>query len=169
MDQPAPEPEPEPEPESLSAAPEASTHGETPTPPLSAAQMADKAWAMLQAAMAAGRLIEARGWLRLHKDLQAHVRAEQIAERRDRMDREEAERRAAESPRAWAAPPGQGREPEPAADLMAGPFPANVSSALAAELAALAAMAESARRNDEVRLQLDCFSPSESHTPGPAP
>ncbi|MFN4298076.1 MAG: hypothetical protein ACK4FB_14705, partial [Brevundimonas sp.] len=47
--------------------------------PLTAAQMADKAWAMLSAAVAAGRLIEARGWLRLHRDLQPHVREEAAA------------------------------------------------------------------------------------------
>ena len=62
----------------------------TRVPPLTAAQMADKAWAMLSAAVAAGRLIEARGWLRLYKDLQPFAREEAEAERRARMDCEAA-------------------------------------------------------------------------------
>ena len=40
---------------------------------LTASQMVDKAWAMLQAAVAAGQLIQARGWLRLYKELKLHV------------------------------------------------------------------------------------------------
>ena len=60
----------------------------TRVPPLTAAQMADKAWAMLSAAVAAGRLSEARGWMRLYKELKPFAREEADAERRARMDRE---------------------------------------------------------------------------------
>ncbi|MFN3537352.1 MAG: hypothetical protein ACK4Y4_07910 [Brevundimonas sp.] len=78
------------------APPGAIRDGAEAATPLTAAQMADKAWAMLQAAVAAGRLIEARGWLRLHKDLQPHIREEAAAERRARMDRDAAALSAAE-------------------------------------------------------------------------
>ncbi|MEH6665210.1 MAG: hypothetical protein V7678_10195 [Brevundimonas sp.] len=90
---PAPTPAAQNEPLVIPEAPPGAIRDGTPsgTPaPLTAAQMADKAWAMLQTAMAAGRLIEARGWLRLHKDLQPHVRAEAAADRRARMDRDAA-------------------------------------------------------------------------------
>jgi hypothetical protein len=73
--------------------------------PLTAAQMADKAWAMLSAAVAAGRLIEARGWLRLHKELQPFAREEAEAERRARMDRDAAALRAAGEARDEAVAP----------------------------------------------------------------
>lgn len=53
---------------------------EAPQPSdLTAAQMAAMAWSHVQAALAAGRQIEARGWLRIHKDLQPHIRAEEAA------------------------------------------------------------------------------------------
>ena len=53
----------------------------TPQPSgLTAARMADTAWAMLSAAVAAGRLIEARGWMRLYKELKPIAREEADAE-----------------------------------------------------------------------------------------
>ncbi|MEH6678736.1 hypothetical protein [Phenylobacterium sp.] len=124
---------------------------DAPTPPLTAAQMAAKAWTHVQAAIAAGRQIEARGWLRIHKELQPHVRAEEGAERRARMDREDAERR-------------DRGEPEPEIDLT-GPFPTRTLGALAAEIQALTRMAG----EDDVGLQLDCFSRSESNDGAPGP
>ncbi|WP_292107506.1 hypothetical protein, partial [Brevundimonas sp.] len=64
--------------------------------PLTAAQMVDRCWSHIQAAVAAGRVIEARGWMRLYKDLKPFARDEDIAPREARMDREAAERREAE-------------------------------------------------------------------------
>ena len=98
---PAPPPEPDPTPAGhgqplvIPEAPQAPSG--TPQPSgLTAAQMADKAWAMLSAAVAAGRLIEARGWMRLYKELKPFAREEAEAERCARMDREAADLRAAE-------------------------------------------------------------------------
>ena len=55
----------------------------TPQPSgLTAARMADTAWAMLSAAVAAGRLIEARGWMRLYKELKPIAREEAEPNRR---------------------------------------------------------------------------------------
>ena len=65
--------------------------------PLTAAQMVDRCWSHIQTALAAGRVIEARGWMRLYKDLKPFARPEEIAAREARMDREAAERRAAEA------------------------------------------------------------------------
>ncbi len=102
----------------LSSPPKLDEERGSAPPPLTAAQMADKAWSMLQAAVAAGRLVEARGWLRLHKDLQPHVREE-----------------AAPVPALRSAAAGMTRRPS----------------------------------GEDTGLALDCFSPTESNTPGPAP
>ncbi len=77
--------------------PEAPSGAVGDTPPLTAARMADKAWSHLQAAVAAERLIEARGWMRLYKDLKPFARYEEIEAREARMDREAADRRAADA------------------------------------------------------------------------
>ncbi|MBA4001002.1 hypothetical protein, partial [Brevundimonas sp.] len=61
--------------------------------PLTAAQMLDRCWSHIQAAVAAGRVIEARGWMRLYKDLKPFAHYEAIAAREARMEREAAERR----------------------------------------------------------------------------
>ena len=92
MDQPPPVPAPAPpsqdEPLVIPDAPTgASRDGAEAAPPLTAGQMVDKAWSHVQAAVAAGRLIEARGWLRLYKELQLIAREEADADRRARMDR----------------------------------------------------------------------------------
>ncbi|MBA4001548.1 hypothetical protein, partial [Brevundimonas sp.] len=41
--------------------------------PLTTSQMVDKCWSYVQAAVAAGQLIQARGWLRLYKELKPLV------------------------------------------------------------------------------------------------
>ncbi len=128
------------------------TPSQTPPPdaPLTATQMVDTAWAHVQAAFAAGRLIEARGWMRLYKDMKPIAREEQEAERRARMDREAAER---------PAPP-----PRPPSSRLS----TNALSILAAEVKALARLTGDPRTEKAVRLQLDCFSDEESNA-GPAP
>jgi len=156
--------------------------------PLSAAQMADKAWAMLQTAVAAGRLIEARGWLRLHKDLQPHVREEAEADRRARMDRDAAALCAAEpSPDdAVALPlhcfsPSESNTPDPD-DGPTTPSPSGLTGGSRHADGAEPAPHPSASLDSPVkpgndaweearaiRLQLDCFSRPESNTGGPAP
>ena len=71
-DQPAPEPAPaaQDQPLVIPDAPSGAIRdGTEQPPPLTASEMVDKAWSMLQAAVAAGQLIQARGWLRLYKEL----------------------------------------------------------------------------------------------------
>lgn len=78
----------------------AETEAETPpqdapqNAPQTAAEMARSAWDASRAAVAAGRLIEARGWLRLHRDLHAMAVQEQREKERQDRAREAAERRA---------------------------------------------------------------------------
>jgi hypothetical protein len=50
--------------------------------PLTASEMVDKAWSHVQAAVAAGQLIQARGWLRLYKELKLHVPFAEMEARR---------------------------------------------------------------------------------------
>ena len=70
---------------------------EQQAPPLTAAQMVETCWSHIQTAVAAGRVIEARNWMRLYKDLKPFARYEEIAAREARLDREAADRRAAEA------------------------------------------------------------------------
>ncbi len=112
--------------------------------PLTAAQMVDKAWSHVQAAVAAGRLIEARGWLRLYKDLKPFARYEEIEAREARMEREAADRRAAE-----------------AADVAAPEAPAE-------DRLVIPEAPSGAIRDETVGLPLHCFSAPESHAPSPA-
>ena len=96
---PAPDPTPAAQKEPLVIPETPKAPSGTPQPSgLTAARMADKAWAMLSAAVAAGRLIEARGWMRLYKELKPFAREEAEAERRARMDRDAAALRAAKQP-----------------------------------------------------------------------
>lgn len=62
--------------------------------PQTAAEMAKSAWDASRAAVAAGRLIEARGWLRLHRELHAMAVQEQREKEQQARAREAAERRA---------------------------------------------------------------------------
>ncbi len=65
--------------------------------PLTAARMVDRCWSHVQAAVAAGHLIQARGWLRLYKELKPFARYEEIEAREARMERDAADRRAADT------------------------------------------------------------------------
>ena len=145
-DQPAPFIAPDPavqdDPLGIPDAPEAlSGTPEVPAPPLTAAQMLDKCWSHIQVAVAAGRQIEARGWMRLYKDLKPFARFEEIAAREARLEREAADRRAAEAT-ADEAPPG--------AALVIPDAPSG------------------AMRDEDVAPPLHCFSAPESHEPPPA-
>jgi hypothetical protein len=152
--------------------------------PLTAAQMADKAWAMLQTAVAAGRLIEARGWLRLHKDLQPFVREEAEADRRARMDRDAAALREAEPAEAVALPlhcfsPSECNA-QPADDVPSTPSPSGLTGGSRHADGAEPAPHPSASLDSPVRPgndgraggvapPLHCFSRPESNTAGPDP
>ncbi|MBG7615807.1 hypothetical protein IWC96_11025 [Brevundimonas sp. BAL450] len=164
--------------------------------PLTAVQMVEKAWSHVQAAVAAGRLIEARGWLRLYKDLKPFARYEEIAAREARMEQASADRRAAEAPadeeplvipeapsgairdiapplHCFSAP--ESHEPPPADDdpaaaaEAAAPISTSDLVRLATRLAAVAEQVEQAAHDEAVRLSLHCFSPSESHDGPPDP
>ena len=104
--------------------------------------MADKAWAMLSAAVAAGRLIEARGWMRLYKELKPFAREEAGADRRARMD----------------------REAEQAREAVALPLHC-FSSSECNDASPVAASSDS----DDVALQLHRFSPPECNKPSSTP
>ena len=185
MDQPPPDPAPAPpsqdDPLVIPEAPEALSGT-----PLTAGQMVDKAWSHVQAAVAAGRLIEARGWLRLYKELKPFVRYEEIAAREARMEREATERRAAEEAADEEplvipeAPSGAVRDVAPSLHCFSAPeshasTPADepISTSdlarLAARLATVAQQVEQAAHGEAVRLPLHSFSPEESHHPGQGP
>ena len=189
MDQPPPAPAPAPpsqdDPLVIPAAPEALSGT-----PLTAGQMVDKAWSHVQAAVAAGRLIEARGWLRLYKELKPFVRYEEIAAREARMEREATERRAAEaaaeapadeesvapplhcfSASESHAPPRAGAEPTrgPAVEDVSKAVPAKERARVIAEPRAVTTRAGEALNDGTVRLSLHCFSRPESHHPGQGP
>ena len=150
---------------------------EAPQPSgLTAAQMADKAWAMLSAAVAAGRLIEARGWLRLHKELQPFVREEAEAERRARMDRDAAALRAVEeAPEEAVAPPLHCFSPsecntpdQPDAPARQGEVAPSLHCFSPLECNGARSVTASGDR-DDLALQLHCFSRPESNGGGPSP
>ena len=139
--------------------------------------MADKAWAMLSAAVAAGRLIEARGWMRLYKELKPFAREEADAERRARLDR------VAEHPReAVALPLHCFSHPECNApdqrDAACTPSPSGSTGgarhADGAEpapqpSASPVSPVEPGNDDRDVALQLHCFSRPESKNAGPSP
>ena len=185
MDQPPPDPAPAPpsqdDPLVIPEAPEALSGT-----PLTAGQMVDKAWSHVQAAVAAGRLIEARGWLRLYKELKPFGRYEEIAAREARMEREATERRAAEEAADEEplvipeAPSGAVRDVAPSLHCFSAPeshasTPADepISTSdlarFATRLATVAQQVEQAAHGEAVRLPLHSFSPEESHHPGQGP
>ncbi|MFN3816583.1 hypothetical protein [Brevundimonas sp.] len=192
MDQPDAPEEPPPEPPTaqddplvIPDAPTGASRDGTEAP-LTAAQMVDKCWSHVQAAVAAGRLIEARGWLRLYKDLKPIARLEEIEAREARMDRAAAERRAAEAaqiagdrlvipqaPQALSGTPlhcfsaSESHEPPRAADPVEAPRDAATRHLvrLATRLAAITSQAGQATPAGTVRLPLHSFSPEESHAP----
>ena len=155
--------------------------------PLTAAQMVEKCWSHIQTAVAAGQLIQARGWLRLYKDLKPFARHEEIAAREACMDREAADRReaeaAAETPaeeadvalplHCFSAP--ESHEPfvidedasrAAAAAKAVTPVSTRDLARLATRLTAVARQVEQTARDKAVRPPLHCFSAPESH-PGP--
>ena len=197
-DQPAPAPAAQNAPLVIPDAPSGAIRDgtEPPAPPLTASEMVDKAWSHVQAAVAAGQLIQARGWLRLYKELKLHVPFAEMEARRA-----EAEPAAApDTPPEPPAPQPEPPEPDPTGDLvrlatqlaavtrqvekaalqpdLAPPVhcfsppecnPADDLARLVAELKALTGKAEHALTDEAFALQLHCFSRPESHTPGPEP
>jgi hypothetical protein len=91
-DQPAPAPAAQNDPLVIPDAPSGAIRDgtEPPAPPLTASEMVNKAWSMLQAAVAAGQLIQARGWLRLYKELKLHVPFAEMEARRAEAEAEQA-------------------------------------------------------------------------------
>jgi len=125
--------------------------------PLTTSQMVDTCWSYVQAAVAAGQLIQARGWLRLYRELKPLVPYAEIEARRAAPET---------SPETSPEPDLQPEPPAPdpaAADAAPDPLPARDLARLVAELQAVAARAETAR------LPLHCFSPPESHHSGQGP
>ena len=188
-DQPAPEPAPAAQNDRLvipDAPSGAIRDGTEQPPPLTASEMVDKAWSHVQAAVAAGQLIQARGWLRLYKELKPFVRYEEIAAREARMEREATERRAAEEAADKEplvipeAPSGAVRDVAPSLHCFSAPeshasTPADepISTSdlarFATRLATVAQQVEQAAHGETVRLPLRSFSPEESHHPGQGP
>ncbi|MBG7615310.1 hypothetical protein IWC96_08440 [Brevundimonas sp. BAL450] len=192
-DQPAPfiAPEPEPAPPQQDeplVIPEA-TEAPSAPPPLTTSQMVDTCWSHVQAAVAAGQLIQARGWLRLYKELKPFARFEEIAAREARMEQAAADLRAVEA--AENAPAdeesvalplhsfsaSESHEPhradddpidDPAAAAEAAtPISTSDLVRLAARLATVAEQVEQAAHDEAVRLPLHSFSRPESHDAPP--
>ena len=150
--------------------PEAPSGAVGDAPPLTAVQMADKAWFHLQAAVAAGRLIEARGWMRLYKDLKPFARHEEIEAREARMEDVAPPLHCFSAPESHEPPPADDEPPaEPAARAAADPLPVKDLARLIAALKAVTARAEQTLADQTVRLPLHCFSRPESHHPGQGP
>ena len=147
--------------------------------PLTASEMVDKAWSHVQAAVAAGQLIQARGWLRLYKELKLHLPFAEMEARRAAREAEQAREAVAlplhcfspsecndapfddtpSTPSASGSTGGSrhtdGAQPgsEPPASL---DFPVRPGN-------------DGGTRDNDVAPPLHCFSPSESNTPGPGP
>ena len=176
--------------------PEAPSGAIGDAPPLTAARMLEQCWSHIQAAVAAGRVIEARGWMRLYKDLKPFARYEEIAAREARLEREAAERRAAEavaneeaeetapadeqdvalslhcfSHSESHAPRHADDDPAEAPALDGGPdaLPVKELARLMADLQALTTRAGTVLCDEAMRLPLHCFSRPESHHPGQGP
>ncbi len=145
----APDPAPPQQDEPL-VIPEA-TEAPSAPPPLTTSQMVDTCWSHVQAAVAAGQLIQARGWLRLYKELKPLVPYAEIEARRAAP---ETSPEASPEPDLQPEPPA----PDPAADLVR----------LTTQLAAVARQAETAALRGDVAPLLHCFSAPESHQPPPA-
>ena len=196
---PAPDPAPTPpsqdDPLVIPDAPTGASRDGTPAPPpLTAAQMVETCWSHIQTAVAAGRVIEARSWMRLYKDLKPFARDEEIAAREARMDREAAERRAAEATAEDEplvipeAPSGAIRDEDVALPLHCFSVPEssrtaprrrrprrrraqprNGSPALRHPPRRRGAAGRTGRPRRGREFPLHCFSPPESHHPGQGP
>ena len=179
--------------------PEAPSGAVGDAPPLTAVQMADKAWSHLQAAIAAGCLTGARGWMRLYKDLKPFAREEEMVARETGLEREAADRRAAQAaveaerlviPEAPSGAVGDVAPPlhcfslpeshtppctpdDPAGDAEADVAPKALPvldfARLTADLKAVTALVDTLTHGQAVRLPLHCFSRPESHHPGQGP
>jgi len=127
--------------------------------PLTTSQMVDTCWSHVQAAVAAGQLIQARGWLRLYKELKPLVPYAEI-EAREAAESAAGEEDVALQLHCFSDPEPEPPEPEPepAADLVR----------LTTRLAAVARQAEKAALRGDVAPLLHCFSAPESHAPPPA-
>ncbi|MFN4298053.1 MAG: hypothetical protein ACK4FB_14590, partial [Brevundimonas sp.] len=172
-DQPAPfiAPDPAPMADPANASPSQDTPLVTPDAPtgairdqpLTTLEMVDKCWAMLQAAVAAGQLIQARGWLRLYRELKPLVPFTEIEAR-------EAEKAAPAQTLApplhcFSAPeshtPEPAPEPEPAPPPAPEPDPTGDLVRLTTRLAAVARQAEKAALQPDLAPPLHCFSDPE--------
>lgn len=149
-DQPPPDLPPPPEPPAQQA----------PAPDLTAAQMAAMAWRRVQEAVHAGRLIEARGWMRLYKDLNPYAEAEAFRARVAEQDRRDQERKQKTpedragalspcSPPPGDTPPAGDAQPPAAAAFR---FEAPDLLALTAKLEAMARRTEQAVLDEAARL-----------------
>ena len=167
--------------------------------PLTASEMVDKAWSHVQAAVAAGQLIQARGWLRLYKELKLHVPFAEMEARRAEAEPAAAPEAPPEPPPPPPDPPTS-PEPDPTGDLvrlttrlaavaqqaekaacdpdLAPPLhcfsdpqcnPADDLANLVAELKALTGKAERALTDEALALPLHCFSDAERNAAGPSP
>jgi hypothetical protein len=147
--------------------------------PLTTSQMVDKCWSHVQAAVAAGQLIQARGWLRLYRELKPLVPFTEIEARDAQKAREAAENPAAEPDVArplhcFSEPEPATPEPEPEPEPEAGPAPPPAPAPdptgdlarLATRLAAAARQAEKAALRPDLAPPLHCFSDGERHTSG---
>ncbi|MFN4295335.1 MAG: hypothetical protein ACK4FB_00710 [Brevundimonas sp.] len=168
----APDPAPTPEP-ALDPAPTSQNQPlvipDAPTgairdQPLTTLEMVDKCWSHVQAAVAAGQLIQARGWLRLYRELKPLVPFTEIEAR-------EAEQAA---PAQTLAPPlhcfsaPESHTPEPAPEPEPSPAPSAPEPdptgdlvRLTTRLAAIARQAEKAALQPDLAPPLHCFSDPE--------
>ncbi|MFN4296821.1 MAG: hypothetical protein ACK4FB_08255 [Brevundimonas sp.] len=135
--------------------------------PLTTLEMVDKCWAMLQAAVAAGQLIQARGWLRLYRELKPLVPYAEI-EARDAQQAREAAHSAsgvediARPLHCFSAPEAHTPEPEPPQpDPEPEPDPTGDLVRLTTRLAAIARQAEKAALQPDLAPPLHCFSDPE--------
>ncbi|GAD58941.1 hypothetical protein [Brevundimonas abyssalis] len=167
-DQPAPSLAPDPappaqdEPLVIPEAPEAPSGT-----PLTTSQMVDKCWSHVQAAVAAGQLIQARGWLRLYKELKPLVPFTEI-EAREAAESAAGEEDVARPLHCFSDPEPRTPEPEPPSPSAPEPDPTHDLVRLTTHLAAAARQAETAALGGDVAPPLHCFSAPESHQPPPA-
>ncbi|MBG7613669.1 hypothetical protein IWC96_00020, partial [Brevundimonas sp. BAL450] len=126
--------------------------------PLTTSQVVDKCWSHVQAAVAAGQLIQARGWLRLYKELKPLVPFTEI-EAREAAESAAGEEDVALQLHCFSDPEPEPPEPEPE------PEPADDLVRLTTQLAAVARQAETAALQQDLAPPLHCFSAPESHQP----
>ena len=129
--------------------------------PLTTSQMVDTCWSHVQAAVAAGQLIQARGWLRLYKELKPLVPYAEI-EAREAAESAAGEEDVARPLHCFSDPEPRTPEPEPPSPSAPAPDPAADLVRLTTRLAAVARQAESAALRGDVAPLLHCFSGAQS-------